>query len=173
MTALPLDDGRWHELHDCFGPAEGVPALLRRLRDDPAAAWHDVHTTLCHQGTTYPATYAAVPHVVSFAAALPPDARFEHLVFVAHVEMDRVARTDLAVPAGLLAAYESSLDESRRLLAQTLFARAWDESEARHLLTACAVLLRHPRLGRALDGLDELRCPECAADLGESASGGV
>jgi len=173
MTALPLDDARWHELRDCFGPADGIPALLRRLRDEPAEAWHDVYTALCHQGTTYPATYAAVPHAVSFAAGLPPADRLAHLVFVAHVELDRAARTDLAVPADLLAAHDASIEEARRLLPASLFARPWDEAEARHLLTACAVLLRHPRLGRAIDGIDDLRCPECAADLGRSASDGA
>src|SRR6267154_82799 len=64
---LALSDSRWSSYTHAYGPAEDIPALLSRARDDsepgnkPGTAWFDLWSALCHQGDTYTASYAAVP----------------------------------------------------------------------------------------------------------------
>jgi hypothetical protein len=80
MTALEgLDEIRWAELTDAFGPADDVPRLLRMLTGDADArktAMDDLSNTIWHQGTTYEATPPAVPFLARLAiddAALLPE----------------------------------------------------------------------------------------------------
>jgi hypothetical protein len=62
---LPLDDPLWQKLDDAHRDRD-IPKLLSEL----AKAWDDEEARslfwdcLCHQGTCYGATYAAVPHLL-------------------------------------------------------------------------------------------------------------
>jgi len=68
---LDLDDRRWAELTHAYGSAADIPPLLRHLREFPPATdyraepYFSLWTALCHQGPVYPASYAAVPHLVA------------------------------------------------------------------------------------------------------------
>ena len=82
-----LDDIDWSALSHAYGSAEDVPELLRRLaaagseahsddsaEDDEAAneaeeVIGDLWATICHQGSVYTATIAAVPFLAGMAAA--------------------------------------------------------------------------------------------------------
>lgn len=60
-----LDTIDWSSLTHAHGPATDVPELLRSLLcDDPDVrlqACTDLHETIWHQGTVYPASAAAIP----------------------------------------------------------------------------------------------------------------
>jgi hypothetical protein len=84
---LPLDDPLWDKLDDAHRDRD-IPRLLAEL----AQEWnHEVASSLlwdclCHQGTCYGATYAAIPHLVELAR--PPDnivQRFEIAHFLGYV----------------------------------------------------------------------------------------
>jgi hypothetical protein len=54
----------WASLRDAYGSAEQVPALLaaaERAGTDEGGPWDDLWGRLCHQGTVYSASYAALP----------------------------------------------------------------------------------------------------------------
>ncbi|MET8697950.1 HEAT repeat domain-containing protein [Kitasatospora sp. NPDC004723] len=73
-TALAgLDDHPWARVTDAYGPADGLPELLRTLAgtDDEAAegALSELYSCLLHQGTVYPASAAAAPYLARIAAA--------------------------------------------------------------------------------------------------------
>src|SRR5690349_6630978 len=66
----------WSKLRDAYGPADDIPALLDRLV--PAAegaVWSDLWSRLCHQGTVYSASFAALPALARAARSWPPDRR--------------------------------------------------------------------------------------------------
>jgi hypothetical protein len=75
LPRLPLDSPRWSELDHAYGKAAGIPALLRHLESFPPSSpddepWFSLWSALAHQGDVYPASFAAVPHVVRALAAL-------------------------------------------------------------------------------------------------------
>lgn len=51
----------WSQLSHAYGTAEDIPGLLDRLEPDPRSpVWNDLWSSLCHQGTVYTASYAAL-----------------------------------------------------------------------------------------------------------------
>jgi hypothetical protein len=60
-----LDTINWSSLTHAHGPADDVPGLLRSLRSQDAdvrlQASAELHETIWHQGSVYPASAAAVP----------------------------------------------------------------------------------------------------------------
>ncbi len=118
---LSLDSSEWNDLPHAYGQASDIPALLRRLADipdDTEEVWYELWGSLCHQGTPYPASYAALPHVIAIAAPLPPKARMEHLRFAGMV----AAAAD-EVPAALDADYRSALARASLMVEQGLKAK--------------------------------------------------
>ncbi|RFS81611.1 hypothetical protein D0T12_30400 [Actinomadura spongiicola] len=57
----------WARLHDVYGPAHDVPALLQAAETGADDAWAELWTRLWHQGTTCDAGIAAIPPLASLA----------------------------------------------------------------------------------------------------------
>lgn len=72
-----IDDIDWATLTHAYGPADDIPALLRAAGSGDAAereaALEELVSSLCHQGSVYPATAAAVPFVARLALDGPGD----------------------------------------------------------------------------------------------------
>lgn len=70
-----LDVVAWGELSHAYGSACDTPELLRQAssedREIASAAISELHGSIFHQGTVYPATVAAVPFLAELAAAAP------------------------------------------------------------------------------------------------------
>jgi hypothetical protein len=94
---LPLNDPLWKKLDDAHRDRD-IPALLCELAEtwDDEAAKSLLWDCLCHQGTCYGATYAAITHLLKIAQ---PDA-------------SRQQRLDIALFAGFVA--RCALVPSRR-----------------------------------------------------------
>lgn len=86
MTELPaldgLDDIPWGDLQHAYSPADALPGLIRALADGGAAigaaigadcdadeVLEELQGSICHQGSVYPATAAAVPFLARIAAS--------------------------------------------------------------------------------------------------------
>jgi hypothetical protein len=83
----------WHALHDAYGPADAVPTLLGRLTPEAAdSIWEELWSRLCHQGTVYPASFAALPRLDSLARAWSAERRdpILHLAGAIVCSTDRV-----------------------------------------------------------------------------------
>jgi hypothetical protein len=99
----------WHTLHHAYGTAENIPVLLNQARNTPTfEVWDELWSHLCHQGTVYSASFAALPELTEIAASLDPAHRMPPLslasaiilssdVHRAHRE-DYVDRIDSTVP---------------------------------------------------------------------------
>ncbi len=168
---LALDDPRWGELRQAYGPADGIPEILRTLeRGDSVSGgaedvWDDIWSSLCHQGTVYTASYAAVPHIVRIGAAVPLADQNKFWAFVGAVAVS----TDAApVPEFLRPAYEEAVQRAE-LHALDCFRPGIDEESAWWLLIAVAGLRRLTSIEDALQGLlsEEIctSCPRCGIDL--------
>jgi hypothetical protein len=66
---LALDDERWALLSHAYGKANDVPEMIPELRKNFESEQENdfFYGYLCHQNSTYSATFAAVPHIVEIA----------------------------------------------------------------------------------------------------------
>ena len=138
---LDLDSPRWAELSHAYGRAGDIPALLRALSPSPSSddpneePWFSLWSALAHQRDVYPASFAAVPHVVRVLQSDPTRASFSFLQFPAWVEICR--RTSaIAVQEDLREAYEAALAKLPSLAARSLEGR--DDPDL--LVCACAAM---------------------------------
>jgi hypothetical protein len=89
----------WSALHDAYGPATDIPAILAALTPDPGCeAWNELWSRVCHQGTVYPASYAALPYLRDLAAKWPPRDRVAPLVLAGAIVVSTDA-VGFATPA--------------------------------------------------------------------------
>ena len=145
---LPLDSPEWSALRHAYELAADIPPLLRSVAADVGSAdaadgtpWFDLWSALCHQGAVYPASFAAVPHVVEALAAHPARASFQFFLLPVTVEVAR-HQGDTPVPPPLEAAYFASLRRLPLVSAQAL-SRPWDNTLCRSILAALAVSKGH------------------------------
>lgn len=155
---LRLDDPRWKELRTAYGSGADVPEKLSRLVERPS--FQDLRLAdpddllygfLCHQGTVYTATFAALPHLIERAALLGPRERLELLIFAGFVEEGRNRNDAAAVPEFLSRAYIEAIKAAASIAWQDL-AEPWDEWSFRYLVGAYAALRGFRRIGSAIMG---------------------
>jgi hypothetical protein len=115
--------------------------------------WFDLWSALCHQGDIYPASFAAIPHLVEALAADPAHASHDFFLLPAAVEVAR-DRGKTTVPEMLHSDYFDSLRRLSLLAAQVL-PRAWDNTLCRSVLAAVAAAKGHLRTAQLLLDVDE------------------
>jgi len=60
----------WPRLSHAYGSAEDIPALLARIASEPdPELWNDLWSALCHQGSVYSASFAALPWLAGMAGS--------------------------------------------------------------------------------------------------------
>jgi len=138
---LPLDSNKWAELRDAYGTAERIPALLVELSDFPiddgqSEPWSSLWSALAHQGDVYPASFAAVPHVVEALAQDPQSATASYFQFPAWVEICR-DKTKAEIPVDLAPAYAAALARLPALVGAAA-RRNWSEGTLQSALAAVA-----------------------------------
>lgn len=72
----------WAQLIHAYGSAADTPGLFARLDGGPGDkdVWADLWSSLCHQGTVYDASFAALPLLTDIATGRSPGARNEALL---------------------------------------------------------------------------------------------
>ncbi|MBA8888934.1 hypothetical protein FHW12_003170 [Dokdonella fugitiva] len=153
---LELDSPRWSELAHAYGPASDIPALLRQLDSLPATRerdepWYTLWSALAHQGDVYPASFAAVPHVVAALATAPERADSSYFHFPAWVDVCRF-RKNVEIPADLRAAYVEALAKLPGLVAAAS-SREWSEEFLACALAAIAAAKGYPAVAEAAQEL--------------------
>lgn len=150
---LSLDSPRWSELTQAYGSATGIPALLRQLESSPGGQhytsepWHSLWSALCHQGTVYSASFAAVPHIVRAAASNPLQAGVDFFQLPACIEIAR-HRNRANVPADVAESYFESIAELPGLVGAAA-ARDWDADFLLCALSAIAAAKGFPDVAEA------------------------
>jgi len=150
---LELSDPRWGDLRHAYGLASDTPGLLRQLRSDSPSTgrnepWFTIWSSLAHQGDVYPASFAAVPHVVRIFAGAPTTSDVSFLQFPAWVEICR-QRNRVPVPDFISLAYFKSLGQLPSLIAAAA-SRDWDDGYLACALAALAAAKGYGVVGAAV-----------------------
>ncbi|TQK11500.1 hypothetical protein [Herbaspirillum sp. SJZ107] len=154
---LELNSPRWAGLHDAYGSAAKIPGLLRQLSalpsdDGSAEPWFSLWSALAHQGDVYPASFAAVPHVIEAIAGAPERVADVYFHFPAWIEICR-HKTGADVPAELAAAYFGALNRVPALVAGAA-KQQWNAGFTSCALSALAAAKGQHDLAEALLELD-------------------
>jgi len=157
---LALDDPRWATLSHAYGRAEDIPVLLNRAENDlrpghqRESTWFDLWSALCHQGDTYTASYAAVPHLVRLVSGHLKHQRYDPLYLVACIELARLEGRGPAIPPQLVDSYRESIDRAKSL-AEAHVATAWDRDSEIAIRASAAALAGDANTARAMLDADD------------------
>ena len=154
---LSLDSPDWTNLTHAYGSAANIPQLLRQLESLPssdgnAEPWFPLWSALAHQGDVYPASFAAVPHVVRVLSTDPTRASYVYFQFPAWVEICR-QRHQVDVPNNLAAAYFQSIKRLATLVGEAA-AGDWDGNLLAAAMSALAVSKGFAHVGEVALELD-------------------
>ena len=129
---LPFSSARWRELNQAHGTGRDIPGLLahapveRRPSHRPDTIWFELWSSLCPQGTTYSASYAAVPHLLRIAKLPAFRFRFDPLLLIASIELARLEQRGPLIPEDLEGDYKTAVAEASEL-ADAAVPHAWDD----------------------------------------------
>jgi hypothetical protein len=76
----------WNDLEHAYGEAGDMPGLLKMLSSYPVINSYEdepmfsLWSALCHQGTIYEASYAAVPIIVSLIESASDDVHYDYFM---------------------------------------------------------------------------------------------
>lgn len=103
---------QWDLLNDAYGPSSNIPHLLDSIdklpRDD---IWFELWSRLCHQGSVYNASYAAVPIIVS---KIPIDAqpiKIDFFLLPICIEIARNMTDAPSIPKDISSEYFQSIEK--------------------------------------------------------------
>lgn len=166
---LDLKSHRWSELAHAYGNAKDIPDLLVQLASSELSAarlddlLEDLWSKLCHQGSVYTATYAAIPHIAMIAKNQSASEQIQLLCFIGFAETMRKTGFFASIPADIEEGYMDGLHQAGELVI-SLLSRAWSEEEYKHLIGTLASVRGFHKLGVGIMYLDEHSyCPHCAA----------
>lgn len=158
----------WAALDHAYGPAGDVPDLLAAAEHSGTqfgSAWDELWSRLCHQGTVYPASYAALPHLADVAGRQPPAGDVAALDLAAGI----LASTDGPVAPDVVRREHAETIDQLRALAERNLPHALTDTELVHALQALLAFEDAGPWQRHLEGLAEgelpLTCPNCGAFL--------
>jgi hypothetical protein len=166
--SLPLDSPQWAELSHAYGPATETPTYLKALAkngSEQRAILDQLWSTLCHQGTVYTASFAAVPHLVEIARNLPKEDGLQLIILVAMIERGRAVHNGATLPKAFETVYFASLELLGEVILDCL-RKNWNELDYKWLFISLATIRGEVNLGWAIDFLDKhIQCPICESEL--------
>lgn len=166
----------WGKLSHAYGAADDVPELLARMSPDASdEVWDELVSRLCHQGTVYSASFAALPGLEETARSWRPAERVQPLMLAAHI----LAADDVeGSRAHHLTGLESVIDSLRALALESVVQPSLERSDFVYLAQGVLAFEGDRLWGQRLDELVGrsfiARCPNChaslTAEVAESAS---
>jgi len=120
---IELDSDRWHEFMHAYGQADDTPELLRQASHLPESIdwqsepYYSLWSQLCHQGDVYTASYAAVPHIVSFCRSNLSGVSQTLPQLAVCIEISRLTGRGPEIPVDIKEAYFEALAGLPKLIA--------------------------------------------------------
>lgn len=160
----------WKSLSHAYGEASDIPVLINQLSADCAdpshPLWEKLWSRLCHQGTVYSASYAALPLLLERTESIAPEERIMPLVLMGAI----VASEDLhGIDRKPLDIVNRTSADARHLTDECLKAGGHDITEIAYLLQAATIFDGDMFWGQRLDcliaGEFTGRCPSCSHEL--------
>ncbi|MFJ8433163.1 hypothetical protein ACIQ9P_17875 [Kitasatospora sp. NPDC094019] len=158
----------WSRLSHAYGSAEDIPALLDLIEAEPSAErWSELWSALCHQGSVYSASFAALPRLTAIAvAAAGTEQRLNAVQLAAAI----VVGAEQADEAGdVLAKNAQDIAVLLRMTNEHLRTTS-DRTDYIYLLEALLAFEGVPVWGENLawglvNGEYQISCPDCETDL--------
>lgn len=157
----------WSQLRHAYGSAEDIPALLDEIASAPTPElWSDLWSALCHQGSVYSASFAALPWLADVAGTPDRKQAVDALTLAGAI----MAGSDQEHGAGGVRK-EHAAEINRLLqLANEHLRTARDSQEYAYILESVLAFEGVPGWSEDLAwGLVneeyEVSCPRCATDL--------
>ncbi len=166
---LDLNSNRWVGLSHAYGCASDIPGLLTRLDSGDESSLDDLWGALCHQGSVYSASFAAVPNLVDQSFRTQDcSVRARLLTLIGSIAASTDNRCKHQIDPDIVEDYSAALPRAQEQALNTL-QESLDEYDAVYLLQAAANLSGRMAIGRMLSGfVDEefiAKCPSCTAAL--------
>jgi len=151
----------WRELKHAYGSAEDIPAIISALTPDPKSqAWEDLWSRVCHQGTTYSASPAVLPFLLSVASNWSTTDRAMPLTLAGSI---------VAAPQTILDGYEETVEGLRTLALDTVNNPGLSREDRIYVMQSVLAFQGDRLWGRVLDHLEDgefpASCPACRKDL--------
>jgi DNA-directed RNA polymerase subunit RPC12/RpoP len=147
-----------------YGPAVDVPQLFEQVADPERArdAWHELWSCLCHQGTVYPASFAALPVLAEIAA---DHRQYNCQQAIALASRIVVGEEQLHEAGYVRAHYPDEISALHRVTQQALTEQPFDGSGYDYL-NPLEALLAFEGIAvwsdALLPDLRDVRCPSCS-----------
>ncbi|MBK6013412.1 hypothetical protein [Streptomyces sp. MBT53] len=168
-------DMDWSRLTHAYGSAADLPEFFESVGDPESAdwAWEELWSSLYHQGTVYPASFAALPALTDIAAGRRPG-RHRHAIALAGAI---VAQEEQLHERGYVRAhYAAQLDELRASTLHRLTADAFEADDHTCLYPLeCLLAFEGERTwsNRLLPASHDVECPSCSQSLEIDVHGDV
>jgi len=151
----------WRELKHAYGSAEDIPEIISALTPDPLSpAWDDLSSRVCHQGTTYSASPAVLPFLLSIASNWSTTDRATPLALAGSI---------VAAPQTILDGYEETVEGLRRLALETLENPGLPREDRIYIMQSVLAFQGDRLWGRVLDHLNDgefpALCTACRKEL--------
>ena len=162
---LRLESIEWSQLTHAYGTANDIPGLLAQLSEYPSKSGCDTEpffslwSSLCHQGDTCTAAYAAVPHIIALAGAEPRRITCDFLLLPTSIEIARSTGRGPEVPAKLSDSYTTAIKGMAAIIGQ-LSVDDMDETWCITCGAAVAIGAGNPALAEAILELEGDTAPE-------------
>jgi hypothetical protein len=118
MSMLTLRDSRWNNWEDAYGSASKIPALLEQVisdksqgHDPQSGPWFELWSRLYHQGTIYPASYAAVVVISAALKNVESAIAMDFFLLPACIELARHDGGAPAIPPDIKADYQTAIKD--------------------------------------------------------------
>lgn len=115
---LSLESEKWEDLEDAYGVATQVPILLSQMKNETSSTyWDYLWASLCHQGSIYTATFAAIPLIVEYTIEKIVKGNKDNNLynFLSCVEISRLALEE-KIPEELQVEYFEALEKAQKVI---------------------------------------------------------
>ncbi|MEV6155753.1 hypothetical protein AB0L53_35975 [Nonomuraea sp. NPDC052129] len=164
IVGMPTD---WSGLEHAYGAATDLLQLFEEVGDPELApnAWHELWSSLCHQGTVYPASFAALPVLADIATGrLPGDQQSASALAGQIVNGER----QLHRPGYCRERYPAAIDELHRMILRHLTEEPFEGDGLDYLYPLEGLLAFEgvPVWSECLlPNLHDVICPSCSESL--------
>ncbi|ALG12771.1 hypothetical protein [Kibdelosporangium phytohabitans] len=153
----------WGQLTHAYGTAEDIQNRLDQVAAEPSADWDDLWSALCHQGTVYSASFAALHRLARIAATGDTTQRAQALALAGAI----VGSADRPPDAGDVHAMYAEDIATLLRVADQYRSTVTDKGEYLYLMQSILAFEGHDVGNDPLKSLAneeyEVECPNCTA----------
>jgi hypothetical protein len=148
-----VNEINWKKLDHAYGVAGDIPGLLRVLSTYPVIKSYkdepmfSLWSALCHQGTIYSASYAAVPIIVSLIQSAPENVHYDYFMLPISIHISYLHGRGPQIPDEFKQQYFDAINSLPELAANE---QTDSELKVRILSSAIAVKSGNAALAEAI-----------------------